>query len=123
MTAPVPNYAHKARFIQGHDGDSFWLAVDFGRLSSGVKLELPLYVRLYGIDAWELSQPLGKAARDFTNKVLSEAKSIVEQTIKPDGKALGEEKYGRFLAIVWVDDTPLTDLLRANGFEKVVASG
>ena len=122
MTAPVPNYAHKARFIQGHDGDSFWLAVDFGRLSSGVKLELPLYVRLYGIDAWELSQPLGKDARDFTWITLSQAKSIVVQTIKPDGKALGEEKYGRFLAIVWVDDTPLVGLLRTNGFEKVVAS-
>lgn len=121
MTAPIPNYAHKARFLQGHDGDSFWLAVDFGRLTSGVKLELPLYVRLYGIDTWELSQELGKAARDFTNNALSTAKSIIVQTIKPDGKALGEEKYGRFLASVWADDMSLADLLRANGFEKVVA--
>jgi endonuclease YncB( thermonuclease family) len=121
MFAPIPNYAHKARFIQGHDGDSFWLAVDFGRLTSGVKLEMPLYVRLYGIDTWELSQPLGKEARDFTNKTLSEAGSIVVQTIKPDGKALGEEKYGRFLAWVWADDILLSDMLRSNGFEKVKA--
>lgn len=120
MLAPVPNYAHKASFLQGYDGDSFWLTVDFGRLTSGVKLELPLYVRLYAIDTWELSQPLGKEARDFTNKVLSEATSIIVQTIKPDGKPLGQEKYGRFLAWVWVDDQLLSDLLRANGFEKVV---
>lgn len=119
MTAPVPNYAHKAKFLQGHDGDSFWLSVDFGRLTSGVKLELPLYERLYGIDTWELSQKLGPEARDFTIKALAEAKSVIVQTIKPDGRMLGEEKYGRFLAMTWVDDLLLSDLLRVNGFEKI----
>lgn len=116
--APIPNYAHKARFLQGHDGDSFWLSVDFGRLTSGVRLELPLYVRLYAVDTWELWQPMGKEARDFTNKTLTEAELIIVQTIKPDGRSLGEEKYGRFLAWVWADDKLLSDLLKENGYEK-----
>lgn len=118
MPAPTPNYAHRATFLRGRDGDSFWLTVDFGQLTAGVKLELPMYVRLYGIDAWELSQPLGPAARDFTTQHLSTAYRITVQTIKPDGRLVGLEKYGRWLARVWVDDAELADLLRAGGYEK-----
>lgn len=127
MAAPVPNYVHHATFSQGHDGDSFWLNVDFGKLTSGVKLTLPLYFRLYGIDCWEVSgRPhprdpgfaKGKLARDFTNATLSRAIEIRVQTIKPTATTVDEEKYGRVLANVWVDDVLLIDLLRANGYEK-----
>jgi endonuclease YncB( thermonuclease family) len=128
MSAPVPNYAHKATFIEGHDGDSFWLAVDFGANTHGIKLVLPMYVRLVGIDTWEIppakESPVadpgfkkGYAARDFTNARLASG-PITVQTIKPDGKTVGEEKYGRFLARVWVGADELPDLLRASGFEK-----
>jgi len=118
MTAPVPNYAHWATFEGAHDGDTFTLRVDFGKFSSGVRLAIPLTIRLYGFDAWELGQPLGPAARDFTTATLAAAKRITVATIKPDGGPVGLEKYGRFLARVWVDDTELADLLRANGYEK-----
>ena len=120
MVAPIPNYAHKATFVKAHDGDSFWLNVDFGQLTMGVKLELPMYIRLWGIDTWELSQPKGPEARDFTTLKLSTAQKITVQTIKPDGTQVGLEKYGRWLARVWADDDELQDLLRSNGFEKVI---
>jgi len=121
MAAPVPNYAHNATWLSPHDADSFWLTVDFGMNTHGVRLTLPLYIRLFGIDGWELSQPLGPDARDFTTQVLSKAKRIVVATLKPDGiHQVGEEKYGRWLARVWADDQELADLLRTNGFEKTV---
>lgn len=118
MTPPVPNYCHNATFLAGHDGDSFWLSVDFGMNTHGVKLVLPLYCRLYGIDAWELSQPKGLDARDFTTEVLRTAGSIVCQTLKDDGRTVGEEKYGRWLVRVWADGQELAVLLRENSFEK-----
>jgi endonuclease YncB( thermonuclease family) len=118
MASPQPNYAHKASFLRAYDGDSFWLEVDFGRLTSGVTLTLPLYLRLYGIDTWELNQPGGFAARDYTTKLLLSGEPIVVQTLKPDGKQLGQEKFGRFLARVWVGDDELAELLRAAGHEK-----
>lgn len=118
--APTPNYAHLATFIKGHDGDSFWLAVDFGMNTHGVKLTLPMYLRLWGIDAYELFDPNGKGAdaRDLTNALLQSAKVITCQTLKPDGTYVGDEKYGRWLARVWVDDEELADALRAAGYEK-----
>lgn len=118
MTAPTPNYAHRATFLKGHDGDSFYLAVDFGMNTHGVKLVLPLYLRLYGVDAWELSQPKGPDARDFTNAALSSAKVITVQTLKPDGSFVGLEKYGRWMARVWCDDQELADALRQGGYLK-----
>lgn len=132
MSAPVPNYTHKATFLKGHDGDSFWLSVDFGMNVAGVRLVLPCYLRLYGIDCWEIppaakspldpGYELGYRARDFTNAALVSGKPVVCQTIKPTGTQLGEEKYGRWLARVFVGDDELPDLLRANGFEKVTVT-
>lgn len=118
MSAPIPNYAHRATFIEGHDGDSFWLSVDLGVNTHGIRFVMPMYVRLYGIDTWELTQPKGVAARGFTIASLAGAQQITVQTIRPDGRQVGEEKYGRFLARVWADDAELADLLRAAGFEK-----
>jgi endonuclease YncB( thermonuclease family) len=128
VSAPVPNYAHPAAFLQGHDADSFWLSVDFGMNAAAVKLVLPCYVRLAGIDAWEVppahGSPLdpdfakGYAARDFTNQALQRG-PVVVQTIKPSGAQVGKDEYGRWLARVFVGPDELSDLLRANGFEKV----
>jgi endonuclease YncB( thermonuclease family) len=118
VSAPTPNYAHRATFLKGHDGDSFWLSVDFGMNTHGVQLILPLYCRLWGIDAWELSQQHGLDARDFTDGLLSSAKQITVQTIRPDGRMVGLEKYGRWLVRVWADDDELADALRAAGYEK-----
>jgi endonuclease YncB( thermonuclease family) len=127
MTVPTPNYAHKATFLKGHDGDSFWLSTDFGLNTAGVRMILPTYLRLYGIDTWEIppiaASPfdpghlLGFQATEFTNSHLLRG-PIVVQTLKPTGVSVGEEKYGRWLARVWVGDDELSDLLRSNGFEK-----
>jgi endonuclease YncB( thermonuclease family) len=128
VSAPQPNYAHRATFLQGHDGDSFWLSTDFGMNVAGVKLVLPTYIRLAGIDTWEIPPAHGSpadpnfekgyGARDFANSALTCGKPVVVQTIKPSGAQVGKDAYGRWLARVFVGDDELSDLLRANGFEK-----
>lgn len=129
MSAPVPNYACRARYLGGHDGDSFWLRVDRGQLTHGYKDDPSWYVRLAGIDCWEITgrphpkdptHAKGRAAYDFTDAVLIKAKVITVQTLHPDDplKSPDLEKYGRVLAHVWVDDQLLADLLRENGHEK-----
>lgn len=125
MAVPTPNYAHRATYIEGHDGDSFWLRVDFGMNTHGVRLELPLYVRLYEFDAVELHDPsgVGLAAAEFVDRLMASGAPIVVQTVKDDGKTVGEEKYGRWLARVWVGSKYLPDLLRENGFEKLKRAG
>lgn len=125
---PQPNYCHHASWLAPHDGDSFWLSVDFGKLTAGVRLTLPLYFRLYGIDTWEIpsaaKSPLdpgyekGYAARDFTAATLAGAKEILVQTIRPTATTASEEKYGRVLADVWADGRLLSELLRQAGHEK-----
>jgi endonuclease YncB( thermonuclease family) len=117
VSAPAPNYAHKATFLRGHDGDSFWLSVDFGMNVAGVQLVLPCYVRLANIDCWELSQPLGLEAKTYTEVHLYRG-PVVVQTIKPSGSQVGKDEYGRWLARVFVGDDELSDLLRAAGYEK-----
>src|SRR2546423_6216365 len=99
MAAPLPNYAHKANVIEVHDGDTFTLRVDFGRLTHGITLDPEFVVRLAGIDCWELSQPLGPEAREFAGGLLA-SRPITVQTVKPDLSNLGLEKYGRVLCNV-----------------------
>lgn len=111
--APAPGYAHYARYVSNHDGDTAILVVDFGTLTHGVTLELPLTVRLADIDTWELGQAKGAAARDFTHAALAGATTLVLETFK------AQDKYGRVLARVWFDGRYLPDELRAAGFAKV----
>lgn len=128
LTAPIPNFAHAASYIATHDGDSFWLRVDRGQLTQGIKDDPTWYIRLFGIDTWEVGGPKhpldldrarGRAAKDFTALTLTATHRIIVQTIHPDLRPAELEKYGRILARVWVDGVLLEDLLRADGHEKV----
>lgn len=117
MAAPEPSYAYKATLLTVHDGDTFDLRVDRGRITHGILDDPTWTVRLFGIDCWELKQPMGPAARDFTLLQLQHGQ-IVVQTIHPDLRPPALEKYGRVLARVFVGDDDLADLLRSAGFEK-----
>lgn len=95
-----------------HDGDTYLLEIDQGCGDSRT-----LWVRLHGLDTWELSQPLGPAAKTAAEQALAQAQVITIQTFKTSG---GEDvtSFIRYVADVWVDWTPLADILRAGGFEK-----
>lgn len=96
-----------------HDGDTYLLEIDQG---CGDAREL--WVRLHNLDTWELSQPLGPAAKGAAEQALTQAKVVTIQTFKTSG---GEDvtTFIRYVADVWVDGTPLVDILRAGGFEKL----
>lgn len=132
MTPPTPNYVHRARLARAdevppgavpvHDGDTFYLRLDLGTYA-GARIDPVIRIRLAGIDAVELSSPLGPAARKRTLDLLSGSGSAFDPrltvaTEKPDSAARLGETLGRTVARVWVDGDDLADVLRNDGFEK-----
>lgn len=117
MSAPVDAYVRRVLEVKNvHDGDTYLLLIDQGCGDART-----LWIRLHGLDTWELSQPLGAAAREAAKTALSQATKITVQTFKTKG---GEDvtSFIRYVGDVWVDDVLLADILRAGGFEKTPAS-
>jgi endonuclease YncB( thermonuclease family) len=110
---PADAYVRRILEIRDvHDGDTYRFLVDQG-LGDG----RDLWVRLHGLDCWELDQPLGPAARQAAKTALEQATTIAIQTFKTRG---GQDvtSFIRYVADVWVDNVLLADVLRAGGFEK-----
>jgi micrococcal nuclease len=88
-----PAYTYDAWLTGLVDGDTLHCGVDLG-----CDVAINLTIRLYGINAPEMSTPEGKAAKEFA------AQWFVQHS--PDGKFVLEtikdrrEKYGRYLGIV-----------------------
>lgn len=130
MTAPAPNYAHRARYVppgprERYDADSFRVELDLGTYVGGaIRETLVVAIRLEGVDAVELGdhrlardgRAIGVVARDFTLGLLL-SRTVTVQTIKPDGAALGGS-FERTRARVWVGDDDLADLITAAGLSK-----
>jgi micrococcal nuclease len=95
------------------DADTVKLRVDLG---FGVfKVDT---FRLHGINAPELNTPEGKAARDFLRETLAAYGNVcVVRTFKDK-----QEKYGRYLAELWVDH-PRGDQVRVNVNALLVEQG
>ena len=113
MSAPVDAYVRVVREVKNvHDGDTYLVELDQGCGDARV-----LWIRLKGLDTWELSQPLGPAAREAAKTAFAQAAKITIQTFKTKG---GEDvtSFIRYVADVWVDDQLLADILRAGGYEK-----
>lgn len=88
-------YQYNATVLNNYDGDTLRVNIDLGL---GVwAFNQP--IRVYGIDAYEISTTLGKKARDFVRSRIPEGSKIVINTIK-DSK----EKYGRYLADITLPD-------------------
>ncbi len=68
------------------------------------------------VDEVEVKEPFGKEASEFTCNLLKNAKEI---TIEYDSKSDHEDKYGRVLAYVYVDDKMIQEELLAKGLAKV----
>lgn len=126
MPAPIPNYVHRARLARSdeipprampvHDGDTFYLRIDLGTYS-GVRIDPVVEIRLKGIDVYEISQPHGKEARNFVTNELFVG-PVTVQTEKPLGGS--DKTFTRTVGQVWIGSEDLVDLLRQNGFEKVL---
>lgn len=107
-------YFYSAIVREVHDGDTCTVDIDLGLATwqHGEK------VRLNRIDAPELrgaTRPRGLASRDFLREQI-DGKPIVIETVKDR-----REKYGRYLAEVWLVDAKgkwlnINDLMVSSGF-------
>lgn len=111
MTAPAPNWTYWAALDHLEDGDTLTLNVDLG-----FRVHIITPVRLAGINAAEHGTPAGDAATEFVAAAIQSAGRITVVSAKP-GKY--GDKYGRWLATVWVGDRSLNADLVATGHAVV----
>lgn len=86
-------YQYRAVIRSIHDGDTITVDIDLG---FGVQLH-DQKIRLYGINAPELSTAEGVAAREALVALAGDSTAVVLETQKAEGD---REKYGRWLATV-----------------------
>jgi micrococcal nuclease len=90
-------YHYKAKVVSVYDGDTCTIDIDLG-LHTWIRGEK---IRLNRINASELKgkdRNKGLASRDFLKSLILDKEVIVE-TIKDT-----KEKYGRYLAEIWLKD-------------------
>ena len=115
-------YQYRAEITDVYDGDTVTADIDLGfnTWRRGERL------RLFGIDTPELKGPdraLGLAARDaLRSRILG--KRVIICTIKDDNSSAEQrEKYGRYLAKIYVDDESINDWLVREGFARSYSGG
>lgn len=87
-------YEYRARAIRVLDGDTIHAELDLG-----LDVRIRLTLRLHGIDAPELREEGGHEARDYLNAALLGVDTFTVRTVKDR-----REKYGRYLADIFVAD-------------------
>lgn len=94
-------YTYNAKVLRVIDGDTLEIAVD-----AGFRMTATMPLRVAHINAPEHNTPAGKDATAFVTVQLASVKNnVVVHTYKPI------DKYGRYLADVFIGDHSLADLL------------
>ena len=113
---PAPEnslYHYRAVVTDVHDGDTITVDLDLG-FHVWVRGEK---IRLAGIDAPELhgdTKSQGEAAGNFLrDQVLN--KTVIIQTLKTPNGSDKQEKFGRYLGVIWLDGVNVNDLLVSKG--------
>jgi len=102
-------YIYKAQLIRVVDGDTVELMIDQG-FSNFTKQTM----RLYGIDAPEMRTNAGKALTNALRSQYPEGSKLAVQSIEGPKKKQFQDKYGRYLAIIY-DEKPKNAREIANG--------
>lgn len=92
-------YKYNASVISVVDGDTLWLEIDLG-----FDTYQNMTFRLAGVATPKMSTPEGEAARSWLVARLAPHDNIVIETFK-DRK----EKYGRYLATIWLGDVNVNE--------------
>jgi micrococcal nuclease len=109
----MSQYTYNAVVERVVDGDTLDLAVDLG-----FKVQVRERFRLFGIDTPEVfgksKSPEGEAASAYLKALLPVGTRVLVETVK------GTEKYGRWLAMVYLPDskTPVNTMLIDAGHAK-----
>lgn len=97
MSAPATSWARAAKVLRVIDGDTVDVAIDLGfHITKTERL------RLLGIDAPEMkgaTREAGLAAQKFL-EVLIGGEAVIVETVRDR-----TDKYGRYLATLWVEET------------------
>ncbi len=109
-------YFYKAKVVDVYDGDTCRVDIDLG-FNTLLKNEK---IRLYKINAPEVTgeeKGNGKKSRDFLKELILN-KTVFVETIKDK-----QEKYGRYLATIWLEDESgnminINHFLVENGFAE-----
>lgn len=88
----MSDYTYDAIVKSVHDGDTITVDMDLG-LDMALK---NFKVRLFGINAPELSTAEGKKVQAFLAQMIPVGSSLVVETVKDK-----QEKYGRYLAVLY----------------------
>ena len=102
-------YHYRAVVTDVHDGDTVTVDIDLG-FHVWVRGE---HIRFAGMDAPELhgdTKVQGEASRDFLRDLVLEQQAIIE-TIKARDGGDKQEKYGRYLGVIWLEGTNVNELL------------
>ncbi len=105
-------YHYRATVVRVVDGDTVDLTVDLG-----FRATFTDRFRLYGIDAPEVRYPTydaGQAARLWLTELLPPGTPVVTETHKPP-----TDKYGRWLATLWLGGHDVNAALVAAGHAVV----
>lgn len=106
-------YLYKAKIMTVYDGDTVTALVDLG-----FHVQKTIKVRLFGIDTPEIrgiERPEGLDAKKRLAELI-EGKEVIVKTFKDK-----QEKYGRWLGIIFLPDDQLksiNDILVEEGFAK-----
>jgi micrococcal nuclease len=96
------------------DGDTIDVKVDLG-----FHVNLEMRLRLYGIDTWEVrgvEREMGLAAKAALESLVLNGKTVWIKTIKDR-----QGKYGRYLAVLFIDDVNVNEWLVENGHGEVAS--
>lgn len=109
---PTPEYVNKGSVLRWVDGDTVDLRVDLG-----YRTWVETRFRLYGIDTPERGQKNHDEATAHNVAIAPAGSAVVLQSYKdPD-------KYGRWLAEIWVGDVDLNQSLVSLGLAVAYFGG
>ena len=108
MTAPPLGLTTEVEYVRILDGDT----IEF-------EIRRRFKVRLEGIDVYEKNTEQGEEATDFVDNILLDAE-VIKVFIPSNNpiKLMDINSFSRIVGQVYVDDTNLTDLLRAAHYDK-----
>ena len=101
-------YQYRAVVLRVVDGDTLHAEVDLG-----FDIKRRDTFRLFGINAPEMSTPEGVVAKEWLTESLGQGALVV--TTHKDKR----EKYGRYLATLWIDNVNVNEAMVAAGHAVV----
>lgn len=105
-------YTYNAEIIKVVDGDTVWLMIDLG-----FDLFHKKKLRMASIDADELRDQTGKDASAYLKTLLAPGQKVLLKSDKT------EDKYGRFVATVFIDAEVSVTISGTDINDHMVATG